>query len=52
VAVLVESQQEPGPHTQTWDGHGTHGAKLSAGVYVARLEFEGHVEARKIVLAR
>ena len=51
VVVLAEGTEESGPHTRAWDGHGGNGARLSDGVYFARLEFGGQVEARKIVLA-
>lgn len=52
VAKLEDGVREQGRYTQTWDGRGTHGTKLSAGVYFARLEFAGRSEVRKIVLVR
>jgi flagellar hook assembly protein FlgD len=52
VAVLANGVQDAGHHNQSWDGRASHGARLTAGVYFARLEFGGRVEARKMVLTR
>jgi len=52
VAVLMNGVQEAGSHFQAWDGRGSRGLKLSAGVYFVRLEFVGRVETSKIILAR
>jgi hypothetical protein len=52
VATLTQDVEEAGRHTQTWDGRGSDTTRLAAGVYFARLEFGGHVEARKIVLVK
>ncbi len=35
-----------------WDGRDGGGERVPSGVYFARLEFAGRVEARKIVLSR
>jgi hypothetical protein len=51
VAVLADEMSEAGPHVAHWDGRGTDGQRLPAGVYLARLEFANHIEARKLVLA-
>ena len=52
VALLTAGMREPGINRETWDGRGSRGAELPAGVYFARLEFAGAVETAKIVLAR
>ena len=52
VAVLADGIEESGPHAKAWSGRGANGIYLSGGVYFARLEFAGQMEARKIVLAR
>jgi hypothetical protein len=50
--ILVDAVRDAGTHTLRWDGRDAHGAPLSAGVYLLRLEFGGNVEARRVVLAR
>jgi hypothetical protein len=52
VRVLADALQSSGRHFATWDGGTENGRALPAGVYFARLEFGGRVEARKVVLAR
>jgi aminopeptidase N len=52
VAVLVDGQVEPGPHTVRWDGIGSHGAHLPSGVYFCRLLGEGSSVARTMVILR
>ena len=52
VAVLVDETHAAGRHVITWDGRGEDRRPLPAGVYLARLEFAGRVDGRKIVLAR
>jgi hypothetical protein len=52
VLVLADDVQEAGRHTRVWDGRGASGRALVAGVYFARLEFEGRVEGRKLILTR
>jgi hypothetical protein len=51
VAVLCDGVQSAGPHVVRWDDGGRAGP-LTSGVYVARLEFAGRVEQRRMVLAR
>jgi flagellar hook assembly protein FlgD len=52
VAALSDGTQNSGRHIKTWDGRAGSGQDLPNGVYFARLEFGGHVETRKVVLAR
>jgi len=47
VAVLVDAFEEAGPHAARWEGD-----RVPSGVYVARLEFAGHVETRRIAVTR
>jgi len=51
VAVLCDGVESAGPHVVLWDGGG-RAEHMPSGVYVARLEFAGRVEQRKLVLAR
>ena len=46
VATLVDGIEEAGPHRARWD------AGAPSGVYVARLEFAGRVETRRIAVTR
>jgi hypothetical protein len=52
VARIADEVQLSGRHTVRWDGRGTRGQALPAGVYLVRLEFAGKVETKKIVLQR
>jgi hypothetical protein len=52
VVVLTDEVQSSGPHAATWDGRTKAGHDLPPGIYFARLEFGGHVVARKVVLTR
>jgi hypothetical protein len=51
VAELADGMRDAGVQVLTWDGS-TGGQRLPSGVYFARLEFAGRVEARKVVLTR
>lgn len=51
VAVLCDGVESAGPHVVLWDGGGRV-EQMPSGVYVARLEFAGRVEQRKMVRAR
>ena len=52
VLVLADEVQDAGRYATHWDGRNAAGRNAPAGVYFARLNVGGHVEARKIVLAR
>ncbi len=51
-AVLVDAVQAAGRQAASWDGCDARGKPLPAGVYFARLAFDGRMEAQKLVLAR
>jgi uncharacterized repeat protein (TIGR01451 family) len=52
VAELVNGEQSPGPHHLLWEGSDRSGRALSSGIYFLRLEMEGEVLRRKVVLMR
>jgi len=52
VATLWNGPAGAGDHRLTWDGRGTHGRRLPAGVYFARLELGDRVERTRILIAR
>ena len=52
VRTLVDGQRPAGPHSVTWDGTDASGRRLSAGVYLYRLEAGGQAETRRLVLVR
>lgn len=47
VATLVNETRQQGSHEAQWNAHG-----LASGVYLYRLESEGYVETKKLVLVR
>ena len=52
VAVLVDGLQTAGEHAVEWNGRSGRGYAVPSGVYLARLEADGEIRTRKIVLAR
>jgi len=52
LAHLFEGVLEAGEHRVAWDGCGQHGRRLAAGLYVMRLETNGKVDCRRVVLAK
>ena len=52
VRSIVGESRPAGRHTATWDGRSRSGVDAPAGVYFARLEREGEVLTRRIVLVR
>jgi hypothetical protein len=52
VRTLVDGPLPAGPGALRWDGRDEHGAAVRPGAYWYRLEFDGHVLARRLVLAR
>jgi len=52
VARLVNGMREAGYHTVLWNGRDLHGEHVPSGVYHYRLETEGYVMTKKMVLAK
>jgi hypothetical protein len=52
VRVLTDEIQESGRYETAWDGRTEGGRSVPGGVYFARLEFDGRMEARKVIVAR
>lgn len=52
VRVLVEGMQKEGMHRVVWDGQDAQGMAVGSGLYFARLEAEGSVRSRKLLLLR
>jgi hypothetical protein len=52
VKTLVDEETPAGPHKQTWNGRNNAGSVVSAGVYFARLEFQGKQLSRKLILLK
>lgn len=47
VNILLDEEMIPGAHAVRWNAHG-----VPSGVYVARLEADGHALSRKLILLR
>jgi hypothetical protein len=52
VATLVDRKEAAGYYSITWDGKDEYGNHVASGVYLYRLETEGFVKVRKLVLLR
>ena len=52
VATLVEGVREAGTYTLHWDGRDGHGRALASGVYFYRLQADGQVETRRLLLLK
>jgi hypothetical protein len=52
VRTLVDGLVEQGRHSVTWDMTDAHRAPLPSGVYFLRLEADGRVDERKLVVLR
>lgn len=52
VTALVAGVQPAGEHSVEWDGRDRQGARVSSGIYLARLVADGDVQTCKVVLAR
>jgi hypothetical protein len=53
VATLVSGdRQGAGPHTATWDGTDQEGRRVASGTYFYRLQAEGNLLTRKMVLVQ
>ncbi len=52
VAVVATGWHAAGAHAAIWDGRDDRGRALPAGVYVARLQTDSYVDARKLTLVK
>jgi flagellar hook assembly protein FlgD len=52
VASLLDGPALAGEHSIVWDGRDGAGREMPSGVYVVRLESDGHRDLGKLVLAR
>jgi len=52
IAVLFEGRHDGVAMSRGWDGRDDAGREVAAGVYFVRLEAEGAMESRKVVLLR
>jgi hypothetical protein len=52
VALLADKVERAGRHTLRWSTRGDDGHRLAAGIYFLRLELDGRVESRKMVITR
>jgi len=52
VAERVVGHREAGHHSVTWDGQDERGIQAASGVYVYRLEAEGHVASGRMTLVK
>ncbi len=52
VRTLVNSNQSAGPHSVKWDGRDNAQNKVSAGVYIYRLQADGRELTQKMVVIR
>ena len=49
VRTLVDEDRPAGSHQAGWDARDGHGAPMAAGVYLARLQYPGGVETRRLL---
>ena len=49
---LLNKIVDAGIRTTTWNGRDAYGDEAASGVYFARLEFDGSVETRNLVLLK
>jgi alpha-tubulin suppressor-like RCC1 family protein len=52
VRSVVSENRPAGRHVATWDGRSRSGERVSAGVYLARLDHDGQALTRRIVMVR
>lgn len=52
VRTLVNEIQSVGQHTMTWDGKDESGLEVTSGMYVYRLQYQGRLLSRKMLLLR
>jgi hypothetical protein len=52
VKTLVNESKESGQHFAIWSGESDDGTALSSGVYVYRLQCDGHVQSHKLLMLK
>jgi hypothetical protein len=52
VATLVDRHLPAGAHEAVWDGRDGGGRRVASGAYLYRLEADGKIATRKLLLAR
>ena len=52
IALLFRGATDGSPASRDWNGRDEAGRKVAAGIYFVRLEAEGILETRKVVLLR
>jgi hypothetical protein len=52
VKSLVSAPMSAGAHETTWDGRDESGRRVATGIYFAKLEADGRLDAVKVVLLR
>ena len=52
VATLVDGEMDAGSHSVVWNAKDSNGESLATGVYLYRMETDGFVQTRKLILMR
>ena len=52
VRTLVDEPRGVGLHTVEWNARDNHGSTVASGVYFYRLQWNGNIESKKMVLLR
>ena len=52
VATLIDKQMDTGSHSAVWNGEDDNQNSLASGVYLYRMEVDGFVQTRRLVLMR
>ena len=52
VREILNERRHPGRHSASWDGMNQAGSVAASGVYIVRLESNGQVRTRKVVLLK
>lgn len=52
VVTLLDAEQSAGRHVVVWDGRGAAASLAASGVYFCRLDADGVVQAKEMLLLR
>ncbi|MDM7924813.1 MAG: FlgD immunoglobulin-like domain containing protein [bacterium] len=52
IAVLVESSMPAGNHAAVWNGRDGSGRPVPAGLYLCRIESDGFIKTRKLLMVK